>query len=456
MDKKLSTKNYVLLASLLFGLFFGAGNLIFPALMGQMAGEHTAAATLGFVITGVGLPLLGIIAISLSRSEGLYDLGCKVSRPYSLFFTCLLYLTIGPFFAIPRTATVPYTVGVVPALHKDSPVVLGIFSLCFFAVVLWFALRPSNILDNVGKYINPIFLVFLAVLLVMCFVNPMGSISSAKPTGEYVTHPFFRGFVEGYNTMDALASLAFGIIIINSVRNLGVKEPKNIAKSTAFAGVGCAVLMAVIYFALVFAGAQSRGIFKVQPDGGTLLNKIADHYMGGLGATFLAITITLACLKTAIGLVTACAETFGKMFPNKLSYKAWATLFTAVSFLFANFGLVKIIAYSIPVLMFLYPLTIAIILVSVIGGLFKYNPTVYRWTIGFTMIPAIFDGLKSLPEKTIASLHLEKALATVNEILPLSDIGMDWVVPSLIGFVLGLLIYLVKKVIAWYKKRKHN
>ena len=279
----------------------------------------------------------------------------------------------------------------------------------------------------------------------MCFVNPMGSVSSAKPTGEYVTHPFFRGFVEGYNTMDALASLAFGIIIINSVRNLGVKEPKNIAKSTAFAGVGCAVLMAVIYFALVFAGAQSRGIFKVQPDGGTLLNKIADHYMGGLGATFLAITITLACLKTAIGLVTACAETFGKMFPNKLSYKAWATLFTAVSFLFANFGLVKIIVYSIPVLMFLYPLTIAIILVSIVGGLFKYSPTVYRWTIGFTMIPAIFDGLKNLPAETVAALHLDGALKKIAEILPLSDIGMDWVVPSLIGFVLGLIFYVVKK-----------
>ena len=445
MDKKLSTKNYVLLASLLFGLFFGAGNLIFPALMGQMAGEHTPAATIGFVITGVGLPLLGIIAISLSRSEGLYDLGCKVSRPYGIFFTCLLYLTIGPFFAIPRTATVPYTVGVVPALHKDSPIVLGLFSLCFFAVVLWFSLRPSNILDNVGKYINPIFLVFLAVLLVMCFVNPMGSVSSTKATGEYVTHPFFRGFVEGYNTMDALASLAFGIIIINAVRNLGVNEPKNIAKSTAIAGVGCAVLMAVIYFALVFAGAQSRGIFEVQPDGGTLLNKMADHYMGGIGATFLAITITLACLKTAIGLITAGAETFGKMFPGLLSYKAWAILFTSVSFVFANFGLLKIIAYSIPVLMFLYPLTIAIILVSIVGGLFNYHTTVYRWTIAFTMLPAIFDGVKSLPAETVAALHLDGVVAKVGAFLPLSDIGMDWVVPSVLGFVVGLIFYALKK-----------
>ena len=444
MDKKFTMKEYVVLASLLFGLFFGAGNLIFPALMGQMASSHTAAATFGFIITGVGLPLLGIIAISLSRSEGLYDLGCKVSRPYSLFFTCLLYLTIGPFFALPRTATVPYSVGVVPAVGKDSPVVLGVFSLCFFAAVLFFALRPSNILTNVGKIINPLFLAFLAVLVVMCFVKPMGSVSSSAPTGEYVAHPFFRGFLEGYNTMDALASLAFGIIIINAVRNLGVKEPKNIAKSTALAGVGCAVLMAVIYLALVVAGAQSRGIFEVQPDGGTLLNKLASHYFGGVGGVFLALMITLACLKTAIGLVTACAETFGEMFPNKLSYKAWAVVFTLISFTFANFGLVKIIAYSVPVLMFLYPLTIVIILVSLIGGLFNYHSTVYRWSIGFTMVPALFDGIKSLPPATVSALHLEGFIKSVGGFLPLSDIGMDWVVPAVVGFVVGLVLYALK------------
>lgn len=446
MDRKFTMKDYIALASLLFGLFFGAGNLIFPALMGQMAGDHTASATLGFVITGVGLPLLGIIAISLSRSEGLYDLGCKVSRPYSLLFTCLLYLTIGPFFALPRTATVPYSVGLVPALHKDSPLVLGIFSLCFFTAVLWFSLKPSDILTHVGKIINPLFLVFLAVLIVMCFVKPMGSVNVAAPTGEYVSHPFFRGFLEGYNTMDALASLAFGIIIVNAVSNLGVKEPKNIAKASAVASIGCAVLMALIYLALVVAGAQSRGIFSIQPDGGTLLNKIAGHYFGNIGAFFLAVMITLACLKTAIGLVTACAETFGEMFPNRLSYKTWAIIFTIISFTFANFGLVKIIAYSVPMLMFLYPLTIVIILISIIGGLYNYHTVVYRWTIGFTMLPAIFDGVKSLPAGTVSALHLDGFVKAVGDFLPFSDIGMDWVVPAVIGFVIGLVFYASKKV----------
>ena len=154
--------------------------------------------------------------------------------------------------------------------------------------------------------------------------------------------------------------------------------------------------------------------------------------------------ITLACLKTAIGLVTACAETFGEMFPNKLSYKAWAVVFTLISFTFANFGLVKIIAYSVPVLMFLYPLTIVIILVSLIGGLFNYHSTVYRWSIGFTMVPALFDGIKSLPPATVSALHLEGFIKSVGGFLPLSDIGMDWVVPAVVGFVVGLVLYALK------------
>lgn len=445
MDKKLDKRQYIFLASLLFGMFFGAGNLIFPGLMGQMAGAKTGSAALGFIVTGVGLPILGIIAMGVSRSEGLYDLGCKVSKPYSMFFTCLLYLTIGPFFAIPRTATVSYTVGVVPAIKGDSATSLIIFSACFFGAVLWFSLRPSKILTWIGKILNPIFLAFMAVLLIMAFVTPMGAISSAAPTGNYVDHSFFTGFLEGYNTMDALASLAFGIIIIQAVRDLGVKEPKNVAKVTAISGLFCAILMAAIYLALAVAGAQSRGIFEVFPDGGTLLNKIADHYFGNAGAVFLAITITVACLKTAIGLVTACSTTFGELFPKRLSYKAWVVVFTLVSFGFANFGLNNIISYSIPVLMLLYPLTIVIILLSIFGGAFNYSSTVYKWTIAFTMVPAVFDGVKSLPAGAISSLHLEGFISTLGSILPFSDVGMDWVVPAVIGLVIGLVFYFAKK-----------
>ena len=264
MKTTLSKKELVFIASMLFGLFFGAGNLIFPIYMGQMAGRHMWQATIGFLIAGVGLPLLGVAAMGISRSNGLIELSGKVSRGYSVFFTCALYLTIGPFFAIPRCATVPFTVGVTPLLGTGvaSGAALAIFSGVFFLIVLGFSLFPGKILTWVGKILNPLFLLFLGVLVVAALVNPIGEISSIAPDGSYVDKAFSTGFLEGYNTMDALASLAFGIIVIDAIRGLGIQEPKAVAKNTIKAGVFSCLLMALIYLAVTVVGAQSRGLYR--------------------------------------------------------------------------------------------------------------------------------------------------------------------------------------------------
>lgn len=444
MRDKLSIKEYFFLGTMLFGLFFGAGNLIFPGLMGQMAGENVWIAIAGFIITGVGLPIIGVVAIAISGSAGLYDLSGKVSNAYGMVFTCMLYLTIGPLFAIPRCATVSYTVGMIPAIGGDKPIILGVFSLIFFLAVLWFSLRPSELLTWIGKILAPLFLIFLAILIIVALSHPMGSSSSGAATADYKTNGFFRGFIEGYNTMDALASLAFGIIVINSIKDLGVQKPKSIAKTTLIAGCISAFWMSIIYASLAILGAQSRKEFPIFEDGGTFLNRLADNYMGNIAAVFLAITITLACLKTAIGLITACSTTFSELFPNKLSYKSWAILFTSISFLFANFGLAKIISYSIPMLMLLYPLTIVIMLLAIFGNSFGYNKIVMRTTILFTLVPAIVDGLRTLPTALIEKLHANSVIDPIMKILPLSNIGMSWVVPSIIGFIIGFIIYLAK------------
>ena len=169
MKRNLTLKENIVVASMLFGLFFGAGNLIFPVSMGQQAGSQMWPAFLGFFITGVGLPLLGIAALGLSRSTGLFDLSCKVNRPYAYFFTCLLYLTIGPFFAIPRCAATSFTVGLEQILPEGGNVrlYLLIFSLVFFAIALYFSLFPGKILTSIGKILNPLFLLFLAILIVL-------------------------------------------------------------------------------------------------------------------------------------------------------------------------------------------------------------------------------------------------------------------------------------------------
>ena len=195
--KKLSFREIITVASMLFGMFFGAGNLIFPVSMGQLAGQNLWQAAAGFLITGVGIPLLGVAALGISREDGLLGLSSRVGRGYGLFFTCALYLTIGPFFAIPRCATVSYTVGIermVPGQGQTAG--LAVFSLLFFAAVLFFSLRPGEILTWVGKVLNPLFLCFLAVLMVRALISPLGDVSEIAPQGAYVSSAFATGLLD--------------------------------------------------------------------------------------------------------------------------------------------------------------------------------------------------------------------------------------------------------------------
>ena len=438
---KLNFKQYIALASMLFGLFFGAGNLIFPALMGQMAGSASPAAMAGFIATGVGLPLLGIVAFGLSRSSGLMEMASRVSRGYGLFFTCALYLTIGPLFAIPRTATVSFSVGIEALIPGSSQIWLLVFSLAFFAAVLFFSLRPGKILTTVGRVINPLFLASLGVLLVTAMLNPLADISTIAPSGAYESQSFLTGFLEGYNTVDALASLAFGIIVVNVIKDLGVTDPKSIAMDTIKAGIFSSIIMAVIYVGITVVGAQSRGVYDIAPNGGIALSLIAQHYFGSFGGILLAVTITLACLKTAIGLVTSCSQMFTELFPKSMSYKYWAILFSLVSFAIANFGLNAITTWSLPVLMFLYPLAIILILLNICGGLFNYSPIVFGWTTWFTFAAAILDLIRSLPGFATEALGLNGFIAAVGNFLPFFNIGMGWVIPSLVGFAIGFVLY---------------
>lgn len=441
MQKKLYTKDYIYIASMLFGLFFGAGNLIFPVFMGQMAGNNTWYAILGFLVTGVGLPLLGIVAMGISRSDGLYKLASRVHPYYSVFFTTALYMTIGPFFAIPRTATVSFEVGIAPLISADQVSLwLGIFSLLFFLSVLWFSLRPSNILTYVGKVLNPLFLLFLSILIITAIIKPMGDISNFPATAAYQDNSFFQGFIEGYNTMDALASLAFGIIVINVIKELGIENPKDIALSTVKSGILSMTLMAIIYGFLAVIGAQSLGITNISANGGQALAIISTHYFGRGGSLLLAATITVACLKTAVGLITACSETFSNMFKNTLSYRAYAILFSTISFGIANVGLNNIITFSIPVLMFLYPLAISLILLSIFNGAFKGDKRVYRFVIGFTIPAAFLDLIGALPKDIISLLNLGGLVEWAKGSFPFYSIGMGWILPSVIGLVIGLLV----------------
>lgn len=445
MRDKLGFYSNLLVGSLLFGLFFGAGNLIFPVQMGQLAANNTLKATIGFLITGVGLPLLGVIASTLSKSESLFDMAEPVSRKYSIFFTCALYLTIGPLFAIPRTATVAFEVGLNPFIaEKHLQIGLFMFSLVFFAVTLYFSLRPARILDWVGKYLTPIFVALLSILIIATYVNPMGRVSQFAAQGNYIDKPLFTGILDGYNTMDALASLAFAIVIISNVEKLGVRNPKRQAIEIFKSGLVCLVGMSVIYASLAYMGATSLGSVGSADNGGKILSMVSEHYFGFIGKVLLAAIVTVACLKTAIGLITSCSQMFSEMFPKSVSYNAYAVIFTVCSFTIANFGLNNIIQLSIPVLMFLYPLAITLIIVSLLAPFINKQRDIYRWITVLTMVAAFFDFCNALPTSIKENIIMTKVIDFAHMFLPGFDYGFGWIIPALGGLIIGTIVWRIR------------
>ncbi len=447
MKKKLTKAETLSVASMLFGLFFGAGNLIFPAYMGQASGHSLLPALAGFLITGVGLPLLAVVSIGITHSSGVLQLSDRAGRRYGYFFTCALYLTIGPFFAIPRCFTVPFESGIVPMLPEGtSPrAALLIFSAVFFAVMLWFSLRPGKILVWVGKFLNPVFLVIFFWIMGAVLLHPAGDIAGIEPAAGYAASPLAQGILEGYNTMDALAGLAFGIVVIDVIKSLGVKNPGDIAACTVRSGVLACLLMAVIYAVTTVAGAQSRAFLPLADNGGAALSGIVRHYFPGIGSCLFALMILFACIKTAIGLITSCSEAFVQMFPSVLDYRKWAVLFSVVSFAIANVGLTGIIQLSLPVLMLLYPLAMTLVLVALTERWLHLDSLSCRIITGVTLVCAFGDFIAALPEGLRAFCHLDAVQALYTKILPLYSVGLGWMLPAAVAFAAARILQGIRK-----------
>ncbi|MBQ6798533.1 MAG: branched-chain amino acid transport system II carrier protein [Oscillospiraceae bacterium] len=442
MIRRLNLPQRLLVGVTLFGMFFGANGLFFPVHLGQLAGRNLIPAILGFVITAVGIPLLGVAAIGMTHSDGLQALAGKVGKGYSRAFTCLLYLMIGPFFVIPRYAAFAYTTDVAPLLKTEASAFWSVllFSAAFFALVLVFSLRPAGIILWIGKIITPLFLLFLTVLVVFALANSETSAFSVAPAAAYQNGAFFSALIEGYGTMDGMAGLAFGIMIIEMIRALGVKKDPDVAREVLISSLFTGLIMVIIYVAIIIMGAQSRGVFARSENGVVALTQISAHHLGTAGSMILAVIVTLACLKTSIVLVTSCANAFVRMFPKAFGYRVWAILITAVSFVISNFGLDHITACSLPVLMFLYPPAITLILLALSGKLFDHDRAVYVSVTAFTCAAALFDLIKTLPASVRTGLHLDGLVAVAEKYLPLFDQNLGWTVPALIGLCLGLAI----------------
>lgn len=432
MEQKISLSLILPIGLMLFSFFFGAGNFIFPPVLGQAAGDNLLSATIGFCISGVGLPLLGIIAMAINRSDNPDNLASPVHSNFAKALVIICALTIGPFFAIPRTAAVSFDTGIlafVPAGYHDLGMIA--YSLFFFLLTYYLSVNPSKIIDNIGKIMTPMLLICLAILIAFVLLDPLGPTQAAQ--GDYAEVPFFKGFQEGYNTMDLLAAMLFGAATVNAIESKGILDHKLLTRLCIYAGIIAATFLALIYSSLAYTGATSVQAFGIVSNGGQLLNQIAVHYMGNFGKVILALIIFFACITTSIGLTSSISGYFNALFNEKIQYQRYVLAISVFSFAVSNVGLSNIIKFSIPVLCMLYPIVIVLVLLNVCSGLFKRDPYIFRPCVLFTTIFAILDGLKA------AGINTGFIHASLEAYMPLYNIGFGWIVPCIAGIVLGFI-----------------
>lgn len=420
----LRTRDIVALGFMTFALFIGAGNIIFPPIVAQQAGEHVWLAALGFLVTAVGLPVITIVA--LSRVEGsIQILSSPLGKAASLLLTLICYLAVGPLFATPRTATVSYEIGF-SSYFGTNPSSLLIYSVIYFAVVTVVSLYPNKILDTVGYFLSPLKIIALIILGITAVVLPANHPPAA--VGNYINSPVTEGIVNGYLTMDTLGALVFGIVIVRAISSRGVTDKKLITRYAINAAVISGIGLTLVYLSLFKLGLGSHDLAPNAANGAIILHAYVQHAFGEMGAYFLATMIFIACMVTAIGLTCACAEYFSSI--TKIPYKALVFILVGFSLVISNLGLTKLIAVSVPVLSAIYPPAIAVILLSFAAHLFKKPAQVIAPTTFVALIFGIFDGLK------VAGFELP----TVLQHLPLAEQNMAWLIPAMIVLLIAAVL----------------
>lgn len=414
---------------MLFSLFFGAGNLIFPPFLGQNAGYQTGLSMLGFLITAVILPVLGVIVVA--QFDGLDCLGKQVGKHFSLIFTLLIYLSIGPGLGIPRAASVPFEMAVAPYLPDGVNIsfFMLLYSLIFFLIALWLCLNPGKLLDRIGNILTPT-LLFLLVFLFISYLLK-GEYSVANAQIAYQASPFLKGFTEGYNTMDTIAALNFGLVISTTLASLGLKEKKDRINHTIYAGILAGLILSCVYIMLAYMGMGSSNIYIIQENGAWTLRSIVYQLFNETGAILLATIFTLACLTTCVGLINSISQYFSYLF-KKISYQKWVYIIVTFSFLICNLGLNTILTISIPVLNAIYPISIVLILLGLSHRYWKDNRYIYPIIIYSTAIISILYALDKA-EFPLGIIH------HIISNLPLYDLGFGWISISLLALIISLI-----------------
>ncbi|WP_156300440.1 branched-chain amino acid transport system II carrier protein [Streptobacillus canis] len=430
--EKLSKKDFRHMSVMIFGLFFGAGNLIFPPFLGKEAGTNSLISLFFFSFTAIIFPVLGIIAVS--KFDGIKKLSNMVGPLFALIFTTAIYITIGPGLAIPRNATVSFEIAMTPFITNVQYMIYFriAYTLIFFGVVYYLSMKPSKLVTTLGKILTPTLLILIVVMFIGVVINPF---NPSMPVGDYVTGPAVKGFLEGYNTMDTLGALNYGIVIAFTIRNLGIKDEKNVTEITMKTGTVSSIILLIVYGMLTYIGAATANLFPNTKTGAEILVNVVKMNYGIFGSLILGGIFIIACLSVAIGLTTSISQYFNEIYP-KISYRSWVILYTVVSFILAIFGLENILKYSIPILLSIYPVSLVLILLGLFSEYFGNSKMVFKSTIYVTAIFSIGMVLNGL---------INNVLDPVFNLLPFNGVSLGWVLPSMLAFVISVILHKVKK-----------
>lgn len=430
MNKKLSKKEFFSISIMLFGLLFGSGNLIFPPMLGNQSGSSMFIALMGFIVTAVVFPVLGILAIA--KSNGVENLGARVGSFFSIVYPAIVFLAIGPGIAIPRNGSLAFEMSVAPYITEGSSLIIPrlIYTVIFFGLAYFLSFTPGKMVDRIGKGITPI----LFALIIIFFVGSVMNlpVDIAGPTADY-QGPFVKGILEGYNTMDILAALNYGLVIALTIKRYNIEDEKSIIKYSSAAGLVAGAFLFVVYGMLAYVGMITSAGNQSVENGGGILFDITNNVFGSFGSIILILIFTLACLTTAVGLVTSVSEYFTELTNNKVSYRKWITFFTLISFVLANFGLNSILKFSVPVLVAIYPTAIILIIMALLQDVFDFKKLSYKATVYTTLFISIVSGFKA------AEIKLP-LLSDLSALLPLYAEGLEWLFPALLVLVVTTLV----------------
>lgn len=421
MRNKLSLKNFKYLSLMLFGMFFGSGNLIFPPMIGKLSGDRAFYALLSFSVSAILIPVLGIVVIS--KYGSIMNLGLKVNENFAKYYPMFIYLTVGPFLAIPRNGSIPLEIFMSYYGENENIFLYKLlFTIFFFIIVYFLSINPDNIIKKLGKYLTPILLSLIIFLFLGIYFNVDFKVINIE--NDFYTSPFIKGFIEGYNTMDIMAALNFGIVLSYTLNNLGIKEQKYVEKYSYLTGFSQASILFIIYAMLTYIGVSTSRLFPETKNGLEILLNSIRYIFGSFGVVIITSIFFVACLSVCISLIVSISKYFNMLYP-KVKYRTWVIIYIFISLIISNLGLNNILKFSIPILLCINPISVVLVFLGLFSNLFNDSNIVFKYTILTTFIFSFISVVFNLFN-----------VGYFLNFLPLNNLDLSWVLPTLLVFII--------------------